>query len=304
MSNIRIDQKDIGSLTHRINTENRDAHDRVNGLVVSRLPLGLKGPHSPPHFYSLIYLANTNREFLDYRCYREGLLSFFHAYATFGSCWNSLLTERPSNVPPHVYTSLQSLWIPEIARTNPLLEDLEHFYGKTAFAKEPDTKERKKCCEHIKTVVREKPHVLIAYAHNYYMALFAGGRRLRYLIQHASKEFFPLREGLEKIEERQIRATGLFRFEGWERGQEEKLRARFKEVMGEIDAVFSEEDKKYIIEESREFFVSCERIIKELDEICAKQAVSFVPRESLESKAVAKFTVVKKGNYPHLAYES
>jgi heme oxygenase len=206
-------------IKHPVNSS-RDLHDSVNVLVVQRFMLGLR----------------------DYRLYREGIRSFYHVYSAFERTWAKLLA-NPSGIQPHVYTALQALYDPRLSRASAIALDLTYMYGTNEFDPEsaPTTKEVQACVAHIEKTLQEKPHLVIAYAHIYFMALFAGGKiLLRQLF--AAKDFFPVNPPAGTYEEAIAFGTNMFMFPV-EKGKEESLRAKFKDAMETVEGGFSEEEK-------------------------------------------------------------
>jgi len=250
------------SLSQAINASTKDLHDSVNVLVVQRFMLGLR----------------------DYRLYREGIRSFYHVYSAFERTWAKLLA-NPSGIQPHVYTALQALYDPRLSRASAIALDLTYMYGTNEFDPEsaPTTKEVQACVAHIEKTLQEKPHLVIAYAHIYFMALFAGGKiLLRQLF--ATKDFFPVNPPAGTYEEAMAFGTNMFMFPV-EKGKEESLRAKFKDAMETVEGGFSEEEKTEIIQEARAIFKWNERLVLELDDICATLAI---PAAQLEVERVSK----------------
>jgi heme oxygenase len=195
-------------------------HDSVNRLAVQRFTLGLS----------------------DYRLYREGIKSFYYIYVAFERTWAKLLA-NPAAVQPHVYECLQAIAIPQLSRTNAIASDLIYLYGPDDFdvSAPPDKKVRRECAEYIEKRLQEKPHLVLAFAHQYYMALFAGGKMLlRQML--APKDFFPLRRPAGTYAEAQAFSTNMFNFPV-DQGQEDELRTRFKVAMEHVEVNLSEEEK-------------------------------------------------------------
>ncbi|KAI5843729.1 hypothetical protein BZA05DRAFT_180107 [Tricharina praecox] len=239
------------NLSQAINTATRDLHDIVNHLIVQRFMLGLR----------------------DYRLYREGILSFYHVYSAFERTWAHLLANA-SLVKPHIYTALQALSDPRLTRAPAIALDLTYLYDAQRF--DPDAPAdansvRGECVAHIEKVLLEKPHLLLAYAHNYYMALFAGGKMLLRQILMA-KDFFPVKAPAGDSDEAKAFSTNMFVFPV-ETGKEESLRAKFKAAMELAEENLSEEEKTEIIQESRHIYQMNERLVRELDEICGSLAI-------------------------------
>lgn len=146
-----------------------------------------------------------------------------------------------TNIDPRIKTALRDLYSTPLLRTPQIAKDLRYYYGSTPFSTgTPTTIQRTAYVNHIRQVVTEKPHVVIAYAYNYYMALFAGGKVLRYQITKA-KDFFPRRYGM--TEEECVEAgTNIFSFEV-ERGKEEGLRESFKGALRNLEGTLTTEER-------------------------------------------------------------
>lgn len=176
----------------------------------------------------------------DHRLYREGILSFAFVYKSFEEGWAALLSSE-STVDPRIRNALQRLYSTPLLRTPQIAKDLQYFYGSTPFSTEfPTTPQRTAYVNHIRTVIAEKPHVLIAYAYNYYMALFAGGKILRYQMSKA-KGFFPEHYGMTE-EERIGAGMNIFNFE-IEKGGEIGLRDSFKGALLDLESTLTMEEK-------------------------------------------------------------
>ncbi|KAI5840234.1 hypothetical protein DFP73DRAFT_559272 [Morchella snyderi] len=233
------------SLAQQINVANRKGHDTVNRLIMARFALGLQ----------------------DHRLYREGILSFAFVYKSFEEEWAALLSLESTTVDPRIRNALQRLYSIPLLRTPQIAKDLQYFYGSTPFSTEfPTTLQRTAYVNHIRNVIAEKPHVLIAYAYNYYMALFAGGKILGYQMSKA-KGFFPERYGMTR-QERIGAGMNIFNFE-IEKGMEVGLRDSFKGALLDLENTLTVEEKNDIIKESKAIYSNNVLIIKELDRLCA-----------------------------------
>lgn len=178
---------------------------------------------------------------IDHTLYREGILSFAFIYKTFEEEWASIICSDSHNVDPRVKTALQNLYSTPLLRTPQLTKDLRYYFGSVPFpTKAPNTLQRIAYVTHIRQAVAKKPHVLIAYAYNYYMALFAGGKILKYQISKA-KDFFPERYEMTE-QERIIAGTNLFSFET-EPGKEDGLRTTFKEALSNFELTLTTEER-------------------------------------------------------------
>ncbi|PUU76540.1 hypothetical protein B9Z19DRAFT_1102297 [Tuber borchii] len=241
-------EKESLSLSQQINAATREGHDKINGMIMSRLSLGLR----------------------DYRLYREGIFSFSQVYKTFEDAWMAAISPE-ATTDPRIKTALQSLYSRPLLRTPQLVKDLEYFYGGETYHGIEPMSTRAKYVSHIKQIISQKPHLVIAYAHNYYMALFAGGKILKYQISLA-RGFFPPRRNMAE-EECKAAGTNLFSFEV-PKGEEGLLRSGFKDALLDIQSTLTEEERTEIIEESKAIFKNNEMLILELDRLCAAMAPS------------------------------
>jgi heme oxygenase len=184
--------------------------------------------------------SSANKSNPDHRLYREGILSFAFIYKAFEDAWAAAITPK-APTDPRIKSALQSLYSIPLLRAPQLIKDLEYFFGSSPYSLDrPRTFQRSTYVAHIQRTISDKPHVLIAYAHNYYMALFAGGKVLKYHISHA-KNFFPER-GQMTAEECRLAGTNLFQFE-IEKGKEESLRTSFKAALAALEGSLTAEEK-------------------------------------------------------------
>ncbi|KAA8900174.1 hypothetical protein FN846DRAFT_959394 [Sphaerosporella brunnea] len=238
------------NLAQAINVATKDLHDSVNRLVVQRLALGLE----------------------DYRLYREGIKSFYYVYLAFERTWAKLLS-NPATVPPHVYEILQAISNPQLSRASAIASDLTYLYGPEVFdpAAPPDRPVRCEVADYIEKTLSEKPHLVLAYTHNFYMALFAGGKiLLRQMLTR--KDFFPIRRPASTYDEAQAFSTNFFVFPV-ENGKEDGLRQKYRDAMAHVEGNLSEEETTEIIQESRNIYQINLRLVQELDEICGSLAI-------------------------------
>lgn len=209
----------------------------------------------------------------DHRLYREGILSFYQIYHAFESTWATLLTSPLT--PEHSFL-LQTLSDPRLSRTPAIAADLEYLFAASPTPFHPtdpipaNRPEVAAFVAHIHQALTEKPHTLVAYAHSFYMAMFAGGKVLKRMIG-MQEGFFPVHWPAGDEAEARLYATNMFTFPV----DEEKLdalRTRFKEAMEVVEEGLDEEERDEIVAESRAIFKWNERMILELDAICAKIA--------------------------------
>ncbi|ODQ63523.1 ER localized, heme-binding peroxidase [Nadsonia fulvescens var. elongata DSM 6958] len=220
---------DVAALANRINRATRAQHTRINNMISLKIVFALRDP----------------------RIYRQGIQSFYHVFRTFEECWLAELAKTAPAEDDRIRAILRKVWTPAITRTDPVTRDLMFYYHDDASKFEtPIMPAQISFANHIRKVTAEHPHLLLAYGHVMYLALFAGGRILRSNITRAVG-LFPQVEGLT-TEEVSVRGTNLFRFEVED---EEALRVLFKrnyELATRND--LTEQEKKEIVEESHEIF--------------------------------------------------
>ncbi|KAF8430299.1 hypothetical protein EV426DRAFT_580865 [Tirmania nivea] len=218
---------------------------------------------SPPCFTAFTSSQTNN-------LHPAGILSFFYIYKTFEEEWSLFLTSPPPTIPPRKLHILRTLHTPLLLRTEPLLRDLSFYFSlptpHSALDKFsiPTTPARIAYANHIREAIKKEPLVIIAYAHNMYLALFAGGKIIKSKML-SQVGFFPQMEGMTS-EECQKLGMNLFMWEV-EQGKEEVVRGGFKRRLASVEGKIEEEEKKAIIAESREIFIQNGKLIEELDRL-------------------------------------
>ncbi|KAJ4305912.1 hypothetical protein N0V90_001445 [Kalmusia sp. IMI 367209] len=273
------------SLPGEINTATRTLHTELNKLITARLPFAL-----PP-------LAR------DPSLYTTGLLHFAHIFLTFESLWNDLLptatpgsASSPPTSPllsfllvnpysePELFSSppspqtlafLQTLRPKGMARSSRLKRDLEYLSGlhptdfEVLLAQYPGEKVAE-FCTHIRRRVGNKPHVLVAYAWCFYMAVFSGGRWIRSELVKAGGDFWRTESSLSgakgKNAELPLEQKGLslWSFAGDHDGID--IKEAFKERLLAAEILFTPDERVDIIEEAKTIFKLSAGLVHELDE--------------------------------------
>lgn len=125
-------------------------------------------------------------------------------------------------------------------------------------------------CTHIRRRVANKPHVLIAYAWCYYMAIFSGGRYLRAELLKAGQDFWMTcteSDGSESPKEPvRLEAQGLsfWSFPGQNDGLD--IKEAFKSRLEAAEILLTPDERVDIIEEARTIFKYSTSLVEELDE--------------------------------------
>jgi heme oxygenase len=262
----------------------RTLHTELNKLITARLPLAL------PPFAT------------DPTPYTTGLLHFAHVYLTFESLWADLLpasldtaaspptspllsfllvnpysepelfTSPPS---PHIVAFLQTLRPKGLARSGRLKRDLEFLTGlhptdfEVLLAQYPGDKVAE-FCTHIRRRVGNKPHVLVAYAWCYYMAVFSGGRYIRAELLKAGNDFWGA--GAEDQASKagsdapRLEDQGLsfWSFPGQHDGVD--IKEAFKSRLEAAETLLTPGERVDIIEEAKIIFKLSAGLVAELDQ--------------------------------------
>ncbi|ETS03123.1 heme oxygenase-like protein [Trichoderma reesei RUT C-30] len=195
------------SLAVDIVAATRPMHTRINKLVTSRVPLALPPRSSDPGAYI------------------SGLLHILPVYMTFEKLWLDIISspspvedaadgtrldaesgDGPARVndskdgnlevPERVRKILVALYMPQLFRSDRLRGDIKSMTGWSDEVLDRQiqaikgTGQLSANLSHIKQAVHAKPHVLVAYSYNLFMALFAGGRYIRASFEKAGNEFW------------------------------------------------------------------------------------------------------------------
>lgn len=272
------------TLPGRINTATRSRHTELNRLLINRLPLAL-----PPHQKSPLLFS-------------KGIVPFARIFILFEIEWE-LLTRHVQNKPPsgsdhdrELRRWLLNLRPKGLARSHRLRNDLKHLRlvaGPTMF-NTPDlgnawTKE-------MRNLVRSKPHILVAFAWVFYMAVFSGGRWIRQQLANAGPEFWTQQASalqIEKSEHSSLLEMPGFSFLSFDGDQDgEELKALFKTRLAEAEQILTEEEKLEVIDVAKELFDRCVLLVTELDRKVSKQhMLSWLPTTTV----VVLFAIVLLG---------
>lgn len=228
---------DIGALGNRINFNTRSEHNSINRTITLKFAIAIR----------------------DARIYRQGIQAFYHVFRTVEELINKELSQEPLSKTGEI---LKQIWRPEIARTAALEQDLMFFYGNDRSKFEhPIRQEQIDFVQHIYDAYKEKPHILLAYCHVMYLALFAGGKIMLSSLTRASG-VFPRLDG-KTTEEVSSFGTNLFKFQVED---DEVLRLDYKKAyeLATRNAL-TEQEKLDIIDESKEIYKRNVMVVQELE---------------------------------------
>ncbi|KAL7790907.1 hypothetical protein V8C37DRAFT_170163 [Trichoderma ceciliae] len=275
----------------------RSMHTKINKLVTSRLPLAL-----PPRAS-------------DAGPYISGLLYFLPVYMTFEKAWLDIIDTPPVgnvvecavsgaengkgerlDVSERVHAMLKSIYVPQLFRSDRLKADIKSMTGWSDDILDRQihiirgTGQLSAFLSHIKQTVSAKPHVLIAYSYNLFMALFAGGRFIRASFENVSPEFWetvpaPIKPTLQPCESSSVAKSpeqvaevdlhshaqqsmplAFWRFDSPNDG--EGLKQEFKEKLLRWGGELTAEERDDVIQESVIILESIGLLVGQLDTVC------------------------------------
>ncbi|KAG0346929.1 heme oxygenase [Podila humilis] len=122
---------------------------------------------------------------LDYKIYRQILLSFYHIFKTFEEEYERHLFQQDD---PHPW--LKHTYTPEMMRTAAFEKDLEYFYGPEWRETTIPNKQTLDYINHIRDISKRNPVRLIAFPCTLYLGIFFGGMITRSKIVRSTR-FFP-----------------------------------------------------------------------------------------------------------------
>lgn len=287
-SPITMDYPDNGSsqtsksLAGDMVSATRPMHTKINKLITSRLPLAVppKAPDSGP-----------------YAC---GLLHILPIYMTFERLWLDILDTPPGDAPGQIsermHTILKEIHLPQLFRSDRLRTDIKSMTGWTDDILDlqingiKGTGELSVFISHIPQVVRAKPHVLIAYSYNLFMALFAGGRFIRATLEKAGEEFWQtvpeyikptmqpcepdsvIGSSLEQIEEinhsKNIMPLRFWSFDSENDGED--LKQEYKAKLLQWESELTAEEREDILQESVYILENIGLLVGQLDAVCSE----------------------------------
>ena len=167
------------TLPGRINTATRKQHTELNRLLINRLPLAL-----PPNVATPLL-------------YAKGIVPFARIFILFEIEWE-LLTRHVQSKSTAGQTQhdldirqwLANLRPQGLSRSHRLKNDLHHLrlVGGRDIYSTPELGDN--WTKEMRDLMRQKPHVFVAFAWVFYMAVFSGGRWIRQQLANAGPEFW------------------------------------------------------------------------------------------------------------------
>ncbi|KAI0122943.1 hypothetical protein BJ170DRAFT_118466 [Xylariales sp. AK1849] len=253
----------MSSLGESINAATRAVHTKLNKLIIYRLPLAIPPQSNEPSSYI------------------SGLLHICPIYNTFESSWqticksvpldeeNALGTPHRGSVCTRVHSLLTRVHAPELERTAALKEDITIMTGwspsllEDQLASAAESPILSAFLQHLHQAVRDRPHVLLAYAWVLYMALFSGGRFIRASLARVAPSFWTATD-----QDPEILPLRFFTFDAPQDGDEIKL--AFKKRLAESsDSLLTADEREDVVAEAKCIFEFMVGVVEELDVVCS-----------------------------------
>ncbi|KAM0258778.1 hypothetical protein ACHAQJ_003620 [Trichoderma viride] len=282
----------------------RSMHTKINKLITSRLRLAIP-PQAP-----------------DAGLYISGLLHILPVYMTFEKLWLEIIDTLPvenalnhaifnaesgkdenPEISEHVHAMLREIYLPQLFRSDRLKADIKSVTGWSDNVLNRQinairgTGQLSAFISHIKQTVHAKPHVLVAYSYNLFMALFAGGRFIRAALENVGDEFWkavpaPIKPTMQPCESNSAATSPLelvndssevsldphdksslplrfWRFDSENDGED--LKQEYKERLLRWENKLTTEERDDIIQESVVILESIGLIVGQLDTICSEE---------------------------------
>ncbi|QIW94958.1 hypothetical protein AMS68_000476 [Peltaster fructicola] len=226
-----------------INAATRKLHTELNKLIIDRLPLALPPDTQSPARYA------------------TGLSRFAAIFVAFEEEFIALKNRPSENEDSHKDVVQQ--WVATLLplgmeRTARLRRDLQHLQQVSSAHIDPTgiQEERAK----LRTLVQDKPHILVAYAWIMYMAIFSGGRWIRQQLSSASNDFWNTNSDEKSLD------TPGFTFLSFDAANDgEELKATFKRNLAQADEILSKEEREDIVNTGEDLFQHCIELIEKID---------------------------------------
>ncbi|KAL9098269.1 MAG: hypothetical protein Q9163_006047 [Psora crenata] len=288
---------DAPSLAQCINARTHHTHRELNTLILSFLPLAL-----PPYA-------------TDPRPYLGGMRCIYEIYAAFEDV-SAASRRTPPTVQAlqdqRVQETLRQMHIPALERKWRLAKDIDRLtdhetrkhrqqrfppFLSHPFRRKTDTdlaahtqltmQDKPRLAgliSHIHNDIPQHPHLLFAYQHLFYLALFNGGRHIRAKLKDAGCRFWchprtdehnhhafpPPCEDDDEIESR----LSFWSFEGDEEEAEDgaDLKAEYKRRWSQVDTVLTQDAKDEVLREATYVMAQMVLIVREISEVVGRES--------------------------------
>lgn len=148
---------------------------------------------------------------------------------------------------------------------------------------------------HIHHVVKERPHVLLAYSWVMYMATFSGGRWIRQQLGDAGADFWRIPLALRsQLKDKVTPGVSFLCFDGDRDGEDIKI--EFKARLAKADELLTPEEKEEVLDEAKTIFTNCIALVEALD----KEMDTAARVESIKQGSLGGLLEPKKPLYERL----
>jgi heme oxygenase len=258
----------------------RSHHTALNRFITSRLPLCIPPYTTTPNIYAS-GIEHFGTIFLIFEEVWDDLV----AGTGLEDTWESLddfIASTGSAGDERMVAFLRGLRPGGLARSGRLRRDLEVLNGGRAIEASDSAKAAQgdalvEFSSYIRQAVKEKPHLLIAYAWTMYMAVFSGGRWIRSQLCLTGEEFWigaPIKAGQQSAgEPSKVQVEDMAKFEplglsfwffpGPQDGED--IKTTFKQRLQDGESILTSEQRAEIIAEAQDIFTRCDALVRELD---------------------------------------
>lgn len=312
------------SLGDAINATTRKAHATLNKLIIARLPEALppRAVDPSPYISGILHVAPV---YIQFEGLWQKILNTSPPLAPTGSIPDacdptlpklddgSILTYLKEEIKVHrpmtcerLHSMLEHLQLPGLMRSGQLRADLRSLTRWPNVDVEDELEKIRQMgpladfLDHMKRSIEDKPHVLVAYAYIFYMALFAGGRFIRASLEYAGPEFWskqpsPVKptmrpcEPITPVEEKRTdqlegdAESGLGGSHGSHKAYDyplrffhfatpsdgEDLKTEFKKRLADAEGILTTRERADIIQESVAIFDHMTLVVGQLHVLCA-----------------------------------
>ncbi|RMZ82385.1 hypothetical protein DV737_g2086, partial [Chaetothyriales sp. CBS 132003] len=258
-------------LSHAI----RASHVQLNRLITARLPLCL-----PPY---------TTKPLL----YASGMTVFSHIYSAIETAVDELLSNP--NTDPRVCQMLRTLHTTGLPRLDRLAQDLSaigqrHNQSTVPLQIQLQTlsDETAQYRTDLHSLLLARPHLLLAWSWNMYLAIFNGGRFIRRTLRDAGPTYWSSsgsgKEG-ESCSDSQPQLR-FWEFDGDMDGDD--IKDAFKLNLEAASELLTASEREEVVQEAGRVMSVCQEIVGRLDEMVGGRVSGEISREEVVKKTKRK----------------
>ena len=197
-------------------------------------------------------------------------------YLLFESVWTDIVALQPleasHTIDHRIVSALKHLYLPELLRTQSLRSDLSCLLRQPLDRVDEELaslqgRHIQTFVEHLEPTCALKPHVLIAYAWVFYMALFNGGRWIRAQLLAVKKSSWSINPRAMEAASTSYEGLSFWHFPGDQDGED--IKSEFKARLADIESLLTAQQSQDIVDEACLIFEHCELLVEDLDELIA-----------------------------------